>query len=222
MRIISVGAPGNGSGKTMTLATILSSWPGRFDTVKFTTVFKDGVNCPRTEKACACRELHGRFTVVTDPVVLATENTDTGRLTRAGARSILWCLTQSGAHAEAWRHLRDELLTDTRCLVTEGNSIIPFLEPDLLVMVMSPNTPRDRYKPDTWPLVRAAQYVVINNHESTPADIDRLAAEVAAQRDGRVPAIEDVSRPLSLWLDPTLARQIERVAGAPIGAAGGM
>src|SRR5206468_136265 len=53
MRVVSVAAPGNGSGKTLTLSAILGAFPGRLRAVKFTTVFKDGVNCPRTEKACA-------------------------------------------------------------------------------------------------------------------------------------------------------------------------
>ena len=216
MKILSVAAPGNGSGKTLTLAAILSAWPGRFDTVKFTTVFKDGVNCPRTERACACRELHGRFTVVTDPVVLATEDTDTGRLTRAGAHSVLWCLTQAGAHAEAWQHLRDNLLAAAELLLTEGNSIIPFLAPDLLVMVMSPMTPRERWKSDTWPLVSRAHVVIINSHESGPSEIEPLAAEVAAVRGGQRPLVEDVSRPLAAWSGSLLARSVERLTGDPM------
>ena len=213
MRILSVAAPGNGSGKTLTLAAILAAWPGRFDTVKFTTVFKDGVNCPRTQRACACRELHGRFTVITDPGILATEQTDTGRLTRAGARSVLWCLTQADAHAEAWMHLREELLAGVDLLLTEGNSIIPILSPDLLVVVMSPVTPRERWKPDTWPLVARAHVVIINSHRSDQAGIERLAAEVSAARGGSIPSVEDVSRPLAEWNGPELARSIELLTG---------
>lgn len=215
MKIVSVAAPGNGSGKTLTLAAILSAWPQRFDAVKFTTVFKDGVNCPRTERACACRELHGRFTVITDPVVLATEQTDTGRLTRAGARSVLWCLMQTGAHAEAWRHLQDELLTESSLLLTEGNTIIPHLKPDLLVMVMSPATPRERWKPDTWSLVARADVVIVNSHGRERAQAEPLAAEVAAARHGERPPIEDVTRPLAAWSSPRLSRRLEALTGAP-------
>ena len=211
MRIVSVAAPGNGSGKTLTAAAILGAFPGRFRAVKFTTVCKDGVNCPRTEKACACRELHGRFTVVTDPVMLATEDTDTGRLARAGAKSVLWCLTQADAHREAWDHLRGDLLSASDDLVTEGNSVIPVLDPDLLVMVMSPRLDRARWKPDTWDLLRKAQIVILNTYAASDRDLARLGDEVAEARGGSRPAVEDVSAPLASWHDPSLAAAIGRL-----------
>lgn len=211
MRIISVAAPGNGSGKTMALAAILGAFPGRIDTVKFTTVFKDGVNCPRTEKACACRSLHGSFTIVTDPEVLAAESTDTGRLTAAGARSVLWCLAQPGAHATAWEHLRAELLGGTRVLLTEGNSVVPVLDPDLLIVVMSPLLPRSRWKRDAWTLARRADHVVLNNYQSEPGALEALAVELAAARGGRRPPVEDLSLPLENWVDRSLPEALRRL-----------
>ncbi len=215
MKIISVAAPGNGSGKTMALSAILRAFPGRLRAVKFTTVFKDGINCPRTEKACACRELHGRFTVVTDPEVLATEDTDTGRLTRAGARSVLWCLALAGAHREAWDHLRTDLLAAEDDLITEGNSVIPVLDPDLLLMVMSPRLPRERWKPDTWSLVLRADLVVINPFDSSREACEALAEEVARARGGQRPPTEDVSTPLSSWSDPSLRMAVGASLGGP-------
>ena len=210
MRIVSVAAPGNSSGKTMTLSSILRSFPGRMTAVKFTTVFKDGVNCPRTERACACRELHGRFTVITDPATLAMEETDTGRLLGAGASSVLWCLAVPGAHRQAWDHIRSELIPPGARLLTEGNTIVPVLDPDLLVMVMSPSVPRSRWKPDTWSLAERADVVVINRHASDAPAIERLVSEVASRR-GKKPAVEDVSRPLDEWSDPSLKDAVAAV-----------
>ena len=215
MRIISVAAPGNGSGKTLVLSAVLGAFPGLLAAVKFTTVFKDGVNCPRTEKACACRELHGRFTVVTDPDMLAMEDTDTGRLTRAGARSVLWCLSMAGAHHEAWEHLRADLLSDRDDIITEGNTIIPVIQPDLLLMVMSPHVPRPRWKPDAWDLARRADLVVINAYAASDSEIDTLAAELALQRGGRRPAVEDVSRPLVSWKEPSVRQAVAALLEAP-------
>ncbi len=202
MRIISVAAPGNGSGKTLLVASILRAFAGRLSAVKFTTVFKDGVNCPRTEKACACRELHGRFTVVTDPKTLLMEETDTGRLSQAGARQVLWCLAQPDAHREAWDHVRINLLEPTEGVVTEGNTAIPILRPDLLLMVMSPSIPRARWKPDAWDLARRAEVVMINSFNASADALRTLAEEVAAARNGELPSIQDVSRPLAEWQDP--------------------
>ncbi len=214
MKIISIAAPGNGSGKTLTARRILGAFPGRLAAVKFTTVFRDGVNCPRTEKACACRTLHGRYTIVTDPDVLATEQTDTGLLTRSGARRVLWCLAQPGAHGEAWAHLREDLLAGEEALITEGNTAIPVLDPDLLVMVMSPRLDRARWKPDTWDLARRADFVIVNRYAASEEEIRLLAAEVAAARDGRQPAAEDVSLPIDEWSEPSVRDAVARLLGA--------
>jgi hypothetical protein len=212
--IVSIAAPGNGSGKTMTLAAILQAFPGRFSVVKFTTVFKDGVNCPRTEKACACRSLHGRYTVVTDPGVIAMEDTDTGRLVRAGGSPVLWCLALAGAHDEAWDHIRRDLLPAGASVLTEGNTVVPILAPDLLVMVASPRLPKDRWKPDAHDLMRRADVVVVNRHGCSPESIAALADEITAVRGGRPPAVEDVVLPLASWRDATLREQVARVLGA--------
>src|SRR5262249_36772235 len=156
------------------------------------------------ERACACRELHGRFTVITDPVTLATEETDTGRLVRAGASAVLWCLAVPGAHRQAWEHIQTDLLAPATSLLTEGNTIVPVLEPDLLVMVMSPRLQRSRWKPDAWALASRADLVIINSYQSDREAIGRLASEVAAHRGGTAPAVEDVGRPLENWDDSSL------------------
>jgi len=208
MRIISIVAPGNGSGKTMTLGAILRAFPRRLHAVKFTTVFRDGVHCPRTEVSCACRTLDGRYTVVTDPEVIAAEGTDTGRLSGAGALSVLWCLTRPDTHEEAWRHLKQSHLPAAADLITEGNSIVPHIRPDLIVMVMSPSTPRDRWKPDTEALARSADFLILNDHDASERDLAALAEDAARMRDGRRPVIQDVSKPLETWSDPDLGARL--------------
>lgn len=213
MRIVSVAAPGNGSGKTRTLAAILEAFPGRFSVVKFTTVFKDGVNCPRTEKACACRSLHGRYTVVTDPAVISMEDTDTGRLTQAGGSPVYWCLAMVGAHDEAWGHIRRDLLPADASVLTEGNTVIPILKPDLLVMIASPRLARERWKPDALHLIRQADVVIVNRHQCSDEAIRALADEIAGLRGGRAPAVEDVVAPLASWRDATLRTEVARALG---------
>ena len=215
MRVISIAASGNGSGKTLTLAAILKAHPGRLDAVKFTTVFKDGVHCPRTEKACACRSLHGRFTVVTDPAVLATEETDTGRLTLAGARSVLWCLAQPGAHSEAWDHLRRHLLDPGGDAITEGNSAVRILAPDLLVTVLSPSLDRERWKPDAWELARRSDLVIINSYGASEGQIEALGREVGREAPGVRATVEDVSLPLDAWNDGRLRARVSELLAAP-------
>ncbi|MFQ5700258.1 MAG: hypothetical protein ACE5HU_00250 [Acidobacteriota bacterium] len=211
MKIISVAAPGNSSGKTSTIAAILGAFPGRLDAVKFTTVFKDGVNCPRTETACACRTLRGPFTVVTERRMLQEEGTDTGRLARAGARSVLWCLARQGWHRQAWSHLRAGLVGETAEIITEGNSIVPFLDPDMLIMVVDPALARERWKPDSWELIERADRVVINDHGCRDEAIAILSGEVSRHRAGERPAIEEVSRPLAGWRDRWLRETLAQL-----------
>ena len=215
MRILSVTAPGNGSGKTTALAAILGGFPGRLTAVKFTTVFRDGVNCPRTEKSCACGELHSDFTVVTDPAKLEAEDTDTGRLARAGARAVIWCLARPGAHAAAWAHVKTMLPPGRGEVLTEGNSVVPALAPDLLMMVMSPKLPREKWKTDAWTLARRADVVIVNPHECGAQEVGGLVAEVARELGGRTPVVADVSRPLEEWADGSISRMVFQTLAAP-------
>ncbi len=214
MRIISIVAPGNGSGKTTTLAGILAAFPRRLHAVKFTTVFRDGVNCPRGQAACACRTLDGSYTVVTDPDTITAPGTDTGKLSQAGALSVHWCLCRPDAHQEAWQHLRQEHLPEDADLITEGNSIVPHLEPGLLVMVMSPSTPRHRWKPDALALVKAADLVILNRHGASAAELAALGEDVARMTGRGRPPAEDVRAPLSTWQEADLASRVAALLAA--------
>ncbi len=216
MRIVSIAAPGNGSGKTHVLTACLRAHPGRFAAVKFTTVFRDGANCPRTATACACRSLHGRFTVVTDASVLGMPDTDTGRLTGAGARRVLWCLARPDAHAEAWGHIRQDLIPGEELVLTEGNTAIPVLKPDLLIFVASPAVDRGRWKPDAEKLIRDADHVIVNPHGGDEAAASALADALGRHRGGVRPPIVDVSQPMASWEAPALRRALDRIAGAGI------
>ena len=220
MIIVSVAAPGNGSGKTLAGRAVLSAFPGRLRAVKFTTVYRDGANCPRSTGPCACRELRGPFTVVRDGATLLTSDTDTARLSEAGASAVLWCLARPGAHAAAWDHLRATDLADTGAILTEGNTILSVLWPDRLIMVMSPAIPEDRWKRDTWDLVARAAHIIVNTHDAPAGAVDDLARRVAGAREGREPIVADVSRPLASWdggvLRDDLARVLAPVDGAVV------
>jgi hypothetical protein len=214
MILVSVAAPGNGSGKTLAGRAILSAFPGRLRAVKFTTVYRDGANCPRRDGPCACRELKGAFTVVRDDATLLAPDTDTARLALAGAVSVRWCLARPGAHAAAWDHLRGDDLKDARAVLTEGNTILSVIWPDRLVMVMSPAVPEARWKPGTWDLVSRAGHVIVNTHAAGKDAVQALARRVAGERGGRLPAVADVSRPLADWDGGALHADLACLLGA--------
>jgi len=206
-RVLSIGAPGNGSGKTRLAVTLLEAFPGAFTAVKFTTVYRDGQNCPKTETACACRELHGLYTIISDPAIIEQPDTDTGRLAGAGAARTLWALALPQAHRRLWDHLTSEVLRPDERVISEGNRIIPALSPEALVIVIGPDVPRSRWKADTWDLVGRADLVVINAHgpSAGPAAAGSLDPEIRDRTRAPV-VVQDVTVPLAGWSDGTLLR----------------
>jgi len=186
--------------------TIIGSRPGALTAVKFTTVYRDGQNCPKTETACACRSLHGKFTIISDPEIIGQERTDTGNLVRAGAARTLWGLSIPTAHEALWRHLTTEVLGEDERVVSEGNRIIPAISPDALVVVIGPDVPRTRWKSDTWDLIGRANLVVINDY--APRAVVGGIASIQGEVSGRTKApvvVQDVALPLDRWADGTLA-----------------
>ena len=206
-RVLSIGAPGNGSGKTRLAVTLLEAFPGAFTAVKFTTVYRDGQNCPKTETACACRELHGLYTILSDRSIIEQPETDTGRLAAAGAARTLWALALPQAHRRLWDHLTSQVLHGDERVISEGNRIIPALSPQALVMVVGPSVPRARWKGDTWDLVGRADLVVINAHgpDAGSAAAASLALEIRDRARAPV-VVQDVAVPLARWGDGSLAR----------------
>lgn len=213
-RVLAIGAPGNGSGKTRLAVTILQAFPGAFTAVKFTTVYRDGQNCPKTETACACRELHGLYTIISAPSIIEQPDTDTGRLAGAGAARTLWALALPQAHRRLWDHLTTEVLLPDERVISEGNRIIPALAPQALVMVIGPEVPRSRWKADTWELVGRADLVVINAHGPGAGSgaVDSLLPEIRDRARAPV-VVQDVAIPLARWGDGSIARLASGLLG---------
>jgi Ni2+-binding GTPase involved in maturation of urease and hydrogenase len=80
MRVISIDAPCNGSGKTSVILSILSAFPNKFAFTKFTTIYGDEQFCPAKDHDCACHRLRGDYNICTDAEVLSKPDTDTGKV----------------------------------------------------------------------------------------------------------------------------------------------
>jgi hypothetical protein len=219
-RILSITAPGSGSGKTLLASTILRAFPGIFAALKVSTVYQDEGNRSTGASSRACRRLKGDYTVITDLSILDVEGTDTGRLLRAGASRTVWCLVRPGAHAAAWREVRDKILARCEPLLTEGNRIARVVNPFRLVTVVHPGVPRDRWKENVDELMARADLILVNAGPASPGAPDRrgaperLAGELRQAVAGPV-IVQDVARPLGTWEDPTLLRSARSVAGGP-------
>jgi len=212
MRLIGVVSHGNGAGKTRFITNLLEAHPGRFAAVKFTTVFRDGQFCPKdAQRNCACTRLHDRYNVITDMETIAQENTDTGRITAAGATQVIWCLAREGAHLEGWEHVKELIPADAE-LVTEGNSAMLVVPSDVLVFLVNPCMQRRFWKSNWRPLAERADVIVVNEAPEAigrrkPAnDAERRAAmaevQEAAPETPRIVARLDA--PWGEWAGPLL------------------
>ena len=159
---VSVAAPCNGSGKTSLLLAILQAFPGAFATAKFTTIYRDEQFCPVGNSGCPCHRLEESFLLCEDPDVLAQPDTDTGKLVQAGARQTIWGVARPDGYPALVDLLRRDRFRESTLLLTEGNTVLGHLTPDLLLFVVNPLLPRDWWKGDSERLLEAADLVVVN------------------------------------------------------------
>ncbi|HEU0006306.1 MAG TPA: hypothetical protein VFS12_09980, partial [Terriglobia bacterium] len=103
MKVISIDAPCNSSGKTSLILSILSAFPNTFAVTKFTTIYGDEQFCPAKDHDCACHRLQGDYSICTDSEVLSKPDTDTGKIWRAGALQTLWCVSRPEGYPEMLR-----------------------------------------------------------------------------------------------------------------------
>jgi len=228
---VSVAAPCNGSGKTSLLLAILQAFPGAFSTAKFTTIYRDEQFCPVGDSGCPCHRLEGSFLLCEDPNVLAQPDTDTGKLVEAGARQSFWGVARPDGYPALVDLLRSHRFRKNTLLLTEGNTVLGHLAPDLLLFVVNPLLPRNWWKGDSERLLEAADLVVVNpflpEADRSGATPDPSAEQVLAphadkcvrgQADLRLDRWKD-RRPFdaiqALLKDPARPSGFRRVAANP-------
>ena len=98
-------------------------------------------------------------TVITDPEVIDSEGTDTGYLKEAGAKLVLWVNTGEGRlEGEITRAL--DMFPSGGLLLVEGNSAVPYLNPDFAVFLMS--VPFEDFKPSANLALSKADLVLVD------------------------------------------------------------
>jgi len=98
-------------------------------------------------------------TVITDPEVIDCEGTDTGHLKEAGAKLVLWVNTEEGMlEGEITRAL--DMFPSGGLLLVEGNSAVPYLNPDFAVFLMS--VPFEDFKPSANLALLKADLVLVD------------------------------------------------------------
>jgi hypothetical protein len=176
MKVISIDAPCNGSGKTSLILAILRAFPNTFAFTKFTTIYGDEQFCPAKDHDCACHRLRGDYNICTDAVTLSKPDTDTGKIWQAGAIQTLWCVSRPEGYPEMLHeYITNHLRPDTPLLV-EGSTVARHLTPGLHVAVVNPLLPRSWWKENSEQAVCAADFVVVNPHEPELGNNDVVSA----------------------------------------------
>lgn len=188
MRIVSVQAPCQDSGKTRLCVRILEAFPA-FAAAKISTVSRPP-GCPGARQPGDAAE----FTILDHPALLARPGTDTGRFAATGAPTF-WMLCPPGGHAAGWAALRARL-PEGRPLLIEGSRITEVCQPDLRIMVVNPRRPRACWKAGAEADLERADLVLANPHGPGPDDpgiaalLERLGAvrevERVLERVGRL------------------------------------
>ena len=183
MKVISIDAPCNGSGKTSLILSILGAFPNRFVYTKFTTIYGDEQFCPAKDHDCACHRLRGDYNICTDAEVLSKPDTDTGKIWRAGAVQTLWCVSKPEGYPEMLREYTMNHLRAETPLLMEGSTVARHLRPALHAVVVNPLLPRSWWKDNAEQVIDAADVVVVNPHETGCENRD-AAAEVVDVLEG--------------------------------------
>src|SRR5262245_57705943 len=178
MKVISIDAPCNGSGKTSLILSILSAFPNTFAFTKFTTIYREEQFCPAKDHDCACHRLRGDYNICTDEAVLAQPDTDTGRIWRAGALQTLWCVSRPEGYPEMLREYTGNHLRPDTPLLIEGTMAARHLKPDLRVVVVNPLLPRSWWKANAKEAVYAANVVVVNAYQTGLPSTDTDSSDV--------------------------------------------
>lgn len=216
MKVISVAAPCNGSGKTSLILRIARTFPGVFSAAKFTTIYREEQFCPVGDHDCACHHLQGQYLICTDPQVLAQPNTDTGKISRAGVRHMYWCISKPEGYLEMLSEFSKRYLSGETPLLIEGNTVTQFLIPQLRLFLVNPWLPVSCWKEHSDEFLAKSDLIVLNPYrEVSQAATQELEPVIASALDeirSKQVAMENPER-LDQWQDQRLYRTISALVG---------
>jgi molybdopterin-guanine dinucleotide biosynthesis protein len=155
--------------------------------------------CPHGGKGCnVCSSLGGDFQVITRQSVIEQADTDTARLSRAGASPVVWGITRDVALARAWKEI-EKLLSNASCAVVESNTLTEHIKPALTLMVVDPTVSRKIWKPSAERLIASADLLIFNDR-GTESQKDAVREEISRLRSRSKPLIS-VTHPRDLFAD---------------------
>ena len=208
MALVVVGGSTRNIGKTSVVAGLIAALPEKRWTAIKITQYGHGI-CSADGKPCDCATAD--HTIAITEELDRTGASDSSRYLVAGAERAFWVRTQQGELFQAMPRVR-KLIAAEGNVITESNSILQFLRPDVYISVLDPAVedfkgsarryldradvilmPESRGGSATWerelqPILRRARLMRFDAGSYVRAD---LVALVAAQlQDGAGMSVE--------------------------------
>jgi hypothetical protein len=134
--VVVVGGHTRNIGKTSVVAGLIAALPEMHWTAFKITQFGHGV-CSANGEPCDCETAD--HTIAISEERERASGTDSSRYLAAGAVRSLWVRTRQGQLAEAMPRVRREMEACEN-VILESNSVLRFLQPDVFVSVLDPET----------------------------------------------------------------------------------
>jgi molybdopterin-guanine dinucleotide biosynthesis protein len=134
MAIVVVGGHTRNIGKTSVVAGLIRALPQRRWTAIKITQFGHGL-CSANGEPCDCESADHAIAISQERE--RASGTDSSRYLAAGAERSFWVRTRQGQLSEAMPRVR-ALLADSENAIVESNSVLRFLQPDVLLSVLDP------------------------------------------------------------------------------------
>ncbi len=136
MAIVIVGGHSRNVGKTSVVAGLIAALPEFHWTAMKITQYGHGI-CSANGKLCHCATDDHSWAVTEERD--RSGNSDSSRFLVSGAVRSLWVRTRQGVLAEAMPRVRQELAAAENAIL-ESNSVMRFVQPDLYLTVIDPET----------------------------------------------------------------------------------
>lgn len=136
-RLVVVGGQCSKVGKTALVVDLIGAFPSLAWTAAKVTPYAS-LGCPVNGSHCGCGADEHPFAIRREGG--AAGSADTSRFLASGARRAIWVETKQGRVGEALSALASEL-RGADPIVIEGNAIVEFWRPDLLLLVLDPGQP---------------------------------------------------------------------------------
>lgn len=155
MAVVVVGGHTRNIGKTSVVAGLIAALPEmRWTAVKITQ-FGHGL-CSANGEPCDCDTAD--HAVAFSQERSRSSGTDSSRYLSAGAQRSFWIRTRQGDLHEAMPQVR-KLLNDSMNVIIESNSVLRFLQPDVMLCVLDPSV--NDFKPSALRYLDRADALIV-------------------------------------------------------------